>query len=73
VRLPGGRFRVELTPPLDLPPRLPDTAADETAIMDRVNAVLEGWIRENPGQWLWMHRRWRTQPAGGVDKAGAGH
>ena len=24
-----------------------------------INAVVEGWIREYPGQWLWMHRRWR--------------
>ena len=73
VRLANGRFRVELTPPLELPPRLADTAADETVIMNRVNAVIEGWIRENPGQWLWMHRRWRAQPAGGVDKAGGAH
>ncbi|WP_368855053.1 LpxL/LpxP family acyltransferase [Escherichia coli] len=21
--------------------------------------VVEAWVRENPGQWLWMHRRWR--------------
>jgi KDO2-lipid IV(A) lauroyltransferase len=21
--------------------------------------VVEGWVRENPEQWLWMHRRWR--------------
>ncbi len=23
---------------------------------------LERWIREAPEQWLWFHRRWRTQP-----------
>lgn len=25
-------------------------------------AILEGWIRENPEYWLWMHRRWKTSP-----------
>jgi len=26
--------------------------------MRRVNAMLEDWIRERPGQWLWLHNRW---------------
>lgn len=73
VRLGGGRFRVELTPPLALPPPLADPHADEAAIMATVNRVIEGWVREHPGQWLWMHRRWREAPAAVIDKAGAGH
>ncbi|WP_091860169.1 lipid A biosynthesis lauroyl acyltransferase [Methylobacterium brachiatum] len=58
VRLPKGRFRLELTPPLDLP-RNADGVIDVAGAMQAMTAVVEGWVRENPGQWLWMHRRWR--------------
>lgn len=60
VRLPEGRFRLELTPPLDLP-RAPDGTIDVPGAMQAMTAVVEGWVRENPGQWLWMHRRWRPE------------
>ncbi|MGU3386452.1 lipid A biosynthesis lauroyl acyltransferase [Methylobacterium sp. D53M] len=58
VRLPEGRFRLELTPPLELP-RAADGTIDVAGAMQAMTAVVEGWVRENPGQWLWMHRRWR--------------
>jgi KDO2-lipid IV(A) lauroyltransferase len=28
--------------------------------MATMTAVVEGWVREHPEQWLWMHRRWRV-------------
>jgi KDO2-lipid IV(A) lauroyltransferase len=27
--------------------------------MQVVTNVVEGWVREYPEQWLWLHRRWR--------------
>ncbi|HSE78514.1 MAG TPA: lauroyl acyltransferase [Alphaproteobacteria bacterium] len=56
-RLGGTRFRLTVHPPLELP-RSGNRLADIKAIMTRVNAVVEEWIRQRPGQWLWVHRRW---------------
>ncbi len=61
VRLDGGRFRLELTGPYELP-RDAAGEIDVDASMQLVTTVLEGWIREHPAQWLWAHRRWR-QPS----------
>ena len=38
--------------------------ADILAATQQCNDVLEAWIRRYPGQWLWIHRRWKTRPAG---------
>jgi len=56
-RLQGARFRLTIYPPLDLP-RTGDRDAAVLAIMAAVNATLEGWIRERPEQWFWVHSRW---------------
>ena len=30
-------------------------------IILRAHIILEHWVKENPDQWLWLHRRWDTQ------------
>jgi len=56
-RIGGANFRLTILPAMELPDT-EDKDADVLAIMTEVNALLEGWIRERPEQWLWLHRRW---------------
>ena len=56
-RVAGCRFRIHCAPPMEIV-RTGDRRADILAMMTRVNAILEAWIRERPEQWLWPHRRW---------------
>jgi KDO2-lipid IV(A) lauroyltransferase len=56
-RLTGARFRFTVLPAFEATDT-GDAAADVLATMTRVNAMLEGWVRARPEQWLWLHRRW---------------
>ncbi|UGV26212.1 lipid A biosynthesis lauroyl acyltransferase [Rhodopseudomonas boonkerdii] len=58
IRLPNHRFRIELSEEVK-PVRTADGKVDIAGTMQAVTSVLEGWIREYPDQWLWLHRRWR--------------
>lgn len=60
IRLPGGRFRIELQDRLDVP-RDDRGRVDVAAVTQKINDVVEEWVREYPGQWLWLHNRWRTK------------
>ena len=58
IRLPNNRFRVELTRALALP-RDADGLIDVDRATQAITSIVEGWVREHPEQWLWLHRRWR--------------
>lgn len=58
IRLPKNRFRIELTKALDLP-RDAEGKIELQGTMQAVTSTIEGWVREYPEQWLWLHRRWR--------------
>jgi KDO2-lipid IV(A) lauroyltransferase len=58
-RLHGGGYALRLEAPLaDFPSQ--DVIADTA----RVNAQIERMVREAPEQYLWVHKRFKTRPAG---------
>lgn len=56
-RLPGPRFHVTVHA---LPDFIPtgDEAHDVQALTAAINASIEQIVRDDPGQWLWIHNRW---------------
>lgn len=56
-RLGGARFRVTCLPAIHAR-KSGDTNRDVAEFMTEITAVIEGWIRERPEQWFWLHRRW---------------
>ena len=55
----SGRVHVELEPAFEDFP-----SDDAVADLARVNAFLERHIRRSPSQYWWLHRRFKTRPAG---------
>lgn len=41
-----------------------DSEQDAVTNTAMFTAVIESYVRQYPDQWLWMHRRWKTRPAG---------
>ncbi len=57
------KYRLVFHPAVELP----QTGDEERDIQEatlRFNKVLEDFIRKYPGQWLWVHKRWKTRPPG---------
>jgi KDO2-lipid IV(A) lauroyltransferase len=62
VRDADDRHRLIVLPPVELS-RTNDVQQDVITNTARCTAVIERMVRRYPDQWLWMHRRWKTQPA----------
>src|SRR5215469_3854138 len=58
-----GKYRLRFDPALELI-RTGDLEADIVANTQRFTKVIEDYVRKYPDQWLWVHRRWKTQPEG---------
>jgi len=55
-----GRYHVRVLPPLeDFPGH--DSLEAATA---RINRLIEDWVRRDPAQYYWVHRRYKTRPEG---------
>jgi Kdo2-lipid IVA lauroyltransferase/acyltransferase len=59
VRKPDGNsFWGEVSDPVE-PVRDANGRIEIKGTMQAITSVIEGWIRQYPEQWLWLHRRWR--------------
>jgi len=54
----GNSFWGEISAPVQ-PVRDATGRIDVKGTMQSITSVIEGWIRQFPEQWLWLHRRWR--------------
>jgi len=61
-RLPGGRHRVTLEPPVQID-ETRERGEEVLRVTEELNHWLEDKIRARPDHWLWIHRRWKV---GGV-------
>ena len=61
LRKPNGKYRIVIEP-IEAQ-ATGDREQDVDAIVARFTQVLEKWVRAEPEQYFWQHRRWRRQPA----------
>ena len=58
-----GKYLLKVEPLIPIE-RTGDEEADVRALTIKVTQAIENQIRQYPGQWLWIHKRWKTRPAG---------
>ena len=59
IRLPDGRHHGIVEGPLEFEPT-GDLEHDVRELTQTYTRIIENYIRQNPGQWLWTHRRWKN-------------
>jgi Kdo2-lipid IVA lauroyltransferase/acyltransferase len=59
--LPGNRYRFVYSPPVEVP--LTGNREDDVRLITQeCTRTIEHFVTDHPECWLWMHRRWKTQP-----------
>jgi KDO2-lipid IV(A) lauroyltransferase len=54
VKVGPVKYKVTIFKPMEI------SATDtEESITQKINDILEDWIRQNPSQWFWMHNRFK--------------
>jgi KDO2-lipid IV(A) lauroyltransferase len=57
------RYLLKVCPPLEIPAG-GDTEENTRLLMQNVTSKIEEFVRLYPKQWMWIHKRWNTRPAG---------
>lgn len=57
------KFILKLEPPVTFE-ATGNEDKDIYLLTTKLSMTIEGAIRKYPGQWLWIHRRWKTRPKG---------
>lgn len=57
------KYRLRFEPAVELA-RTGDDERDVVESTARFTRVIENYARQHPGQWLWVHKRWKTRPPG---------
>ena len=58
-----GKYLLKVEPLIPIE-RTGDEEADVRNLTVKVTEAIENQIRQYPGQWLWIHKRWKTRPPG---------
>ncbi len=66
IRLKGAYFKLEISPPFNIDAFIKKheqkTLKEQALILTQeMQNHLGDWIKENPAQWLWTHRRWTNR------------
>lgn len=61
-RADGSGYDIHILPALEDFP-----SGDDVADARRINALIEPYIEQDPAQYLWLHKRFKTRPEGEAD------
>jgi KDO2-lipid IV(A) lauroyltransferase len=61
-RVGGAHFHMQVHPPIE-PPNTGDQERDVFLVTAAITRFIEDRVRECPGQWLWIHKRWVRENA----------